>query len=352
MSIKIKDVSKSFGEYKVLDNINLEVNSGELVALLGASGCGKTTLLRIIAGLENPDKGNIIFFDEDKTKQDVRNRKVGFVFQHYALFRHMTVSENIAFGLTVKPRSSRPSKKEIKEKVNSLLSLIQLEWAEDRYPNQLSGGQRQRVALARALAIEPKILLLDEPFGALDAKVRKELRKWVKKLHDEIHITSIFVTHDQDEALELSNRIVIMHKGKIEQIGTPVEVYENPATPFVYDFLGSSNKFNFKKIRSTLTNECDEQMIPNNDDNIVAFARPHEVQILKYNWPDIGSYIIKNINEIGSIAKVELKDKSSDHMVDVEITREEFIKLQLSINDSVSIRIRNMKIFNDYPIKD
>ncbi|MBA4193941.1 MAG: sulfate ABC transporter ATP-binding protein [Hydrogenophaga sp.] len=238
MSIAIQNISKHFGSFHALDNIGLDIGSGELLALLGPSGCGKTTLLRIIAGLETADTGNILFSGEDATDKHVRERGVGFVFQHYALFRHMTVADNVAFGLRVKPRRERPSEKQIQAKVHELLSLVQLDWLADRYPSQLSGGQRQRIALARALAVEPQVLLLDEPFGALDAQVRKELRRWLRRLHDELHVTSIFVTHDQEEALEVADRVVLMNHGRIEQVGTPREVWEHPATPFVASFLG------------------------------------------------------------------------------------------------------------------
>ncbi len=238
MSIEIHDVTKRFGSFQALDNIHLDIESGELLALLGPSGCGKTTLLRIIAGLETADHGSIRFAGEDATDKHVRDRQVGFVFQHYALFRHMTVADNVAFGLRVKPRGQRPSEAQIRAKVHDLLSLVQLDWLADRYPSQLSGGQRQRIALARALAVEPKVLLLDEPFGALDAKVRKELRRWLRRLHDELHVTSIFVTHDQEEALEVADRVVLMNHGRIEQVGTPRAVWEHPATPFVASFLG------------------------------------------------------------------------------------------------------------------
>ncbi len=244
MSIEIRNVKKNFGDFSALNDVTLDVPSGELVALLGPSGCGKTTLLRIIAGLEAPDAGSIHFHGKDTTERDVRERQVGFVFQHYALFRHMTVFENVAFGLRVRPKETRPSDAEIKRRVHELLELVQLDWLAGRYPPQLSGGQRQRIALARALAVEPKVLLLDEPFGALDAKVRKELRRWLRRLHDELHITSVFVTHDQEEALEVADRIVVMNKGKVEQIGTPQEVYDKPATAYVYNFLGHVNQFN------------------------------------------------------------------------------------------------------------
>src|SRR6185369_4767239 len=224
MSIEIENVSKQFGSFNALKDISLSIPSGELVALLGPSGSGKTTLLRIIAGLESADAGRILFNGQDTTDSHVRERQVGFVFQHYALFRHLSVFENIAFGLRVRPRATRPSKAEISDKVMELLRLVQLEGMAKRYPAQLSGGQRQRIALARALAVEPQVLLLDEPFGALDAQVRAELRRWLRKLHDEIHVTSVFVTHDQEEALEVADRIVVMNKGKIEQSGTPDQV--------------------------------------------------------------------------------------------------------------------------------
>ncbi|MFM9878783.1 MAG: sulfate/molybdate ABC transporter ATP-binding protein [Burkholderiaceae bacterium] len=243
MSIEIRNISKQFGDFHALRDVSLDIDSGELVALLGPSGCGKTTLLRIIAGLETADQGSILFSGADTTDVHVRERQVGFVFQHYALFRHMTVFENVAFGLRVKPKKQRPSESQIKQKVHDLLSLVQLDWLADRFPSQLSGGQRQRIALARALAVEPKVLLLDEPFGALDAKVRKELRRWLRRLHDELNVTSIFVTHDQEEALEVADRVVLMNQGQIEQIGSPQDVWDRPASPFVYGFLGDVNLF-------------------------------------------------------------------------------------------------------------
>ena len=218
MSIEIRNIHKEFGNFQALGDVSLDIHSGELIALLGPSGCGKTTLLRIIAGLESADSGTILFSGEDTTHVHVRDRQVGFVFQHYALFRHMTVFENVAFGLRVKPRHLRPSEAQIQQKVHDLLNLVQLDWLSDRYPSQLSGGQRQRIALARALAVEPKVLLLDEPFGALDAKVRKELRRWLRHLHDDLNVTTIFVTHDQEEALEVADRVVVMYKGQVEQI--------------------------------------------------------------------------------------------------------------------------------------
>jgi len=238
--IEVKNILKKFGAFAALDGVDLKVDSGELLALLGPSGSGKTTLLRIIAGLDWPDAGEVLFDGESALAHGANERQVGFVFQHYALFRHMTVFENVAFGLRVQPRTVRKSEASIRARVKELLDLVQLDWLSNRYPSQLSGGQRQRIALARALAIEPRILLLDEPFGALDAKVRKELRQWLRSLHSEIHVTSIFVTHDQEEALEVANRVVVMDKGRIEQIGTPGEVYDHPATAFVHGFIGES----------------------------------------------------------------------------------------------------------------
>src|SRR5687768_813551 len=243
MSIEVRNLSKRFGTFAALRDVSLTVATGELVALLGPSGSGKTTLLRVIAGLESADAGVVLFDGDDATKRSATDREVGFVFQHYALFRHMTVFDNVAFGLRVRPKTIRPSHDEISHRVMTLLKLVHLDKFYDRYPSQLSGGQRQRVALARSLAVEPKLLLLDEPFGALDSKVRKELRRWLRRLHDDMHITSIFVTHDQEEAMEVSDRVVVMNHGKIEQVGTPEEVYHQPSNGFVYDFLGNYNEF-------------------------------------------------------------------------------------------------------------
>lgn len=241
MDVSIRNLTKEFRGVQVLRGLNLDIREGELIALLGPSGSGKTTLLRLIAGLETPTSGTIHFGDEDASYKSVQERHIGFVFQHYALFRHMTVFDNIAFGLRVCPRKERPGRERITQKVRELLSLVQLDGLEGRYPTQLSGGQRQRVALARALAIDPNLLLLDEPFGALDAQVRKDLRRWLRELHDKTHHTTVFVTHDQEEALELADRVVIIHDGQIAQVGTPDEVYNEPATPFVYGFLGAVN---------------------------------------------------------------------------------------------------------------
>jgi sulfate transport system ATP-binding protein len=238
MSIRVENLSKNFGRQTAVQNASLEVGTGKLIALLGPSGSGKTTLLRLIAGLEFPDAGRVYFHGDEVTQKSAYDRRAGFVFQHYALFQHLSVFDNIAFGLEVRPRATRPSKAEIRERVHCLLQLVQLETYGNRFPSQLSGGQRQRIALARALAIEPRVLLLDEPFGALDAKVRKELRAWLRRFHNETHITSLFVTHDQEEAFEVADEVVILHNGSIQQIGTPTRVQQAPANPFVQEFLG------------------------------------------------------------------------------------------------------------------
>ncbi|MBG0847705.1 sulfate ABC transporter ATP-binding protein [Pseudomonas chengduensis] len=303
MSIEIRNVSKNFNAFKALNEINLNIQSGELVALLGPSGCGKTTLLRIIAGLETPDSGTIEFHGEDVSNHDVRDRNVGFVFQHYALFRHMTVFDNVAFGLRMKPKGQRPSEEVIKRKVHELLDLVQLDWLGDRYPEQLSGGQRQRIALARALAVEPRVLLLDEPFGALDAKVRKELRRWLARLHEDVHLTSVFVTHDQEEAMEVADRIVVMNKGVIEQIGTPSEVYENPASDFVYHFLGDANR-----------------LYVGNDHHVL--FRPHEVDLSSEPSPEHKAGEVRDIRLLGAITRITLKVEGQDELIEAEVAKD------------------------------
>lgn len=283
MGLQAQNITKTFGSFKALSGINLDIQRGEFVALLGPSGSGKTTLLRILAGLESQDTGHVLFNDEDMTGRKLRDRRVGFVFQHYALFKHMTVSENISFGLRVRPTSERPNKTVIKSRVDELLHLVQLERLGDRYPSQLSGGQRQRVALARALAIEPSVLLLDEPFGALDAKVRKELRRWLRRLHENMQLTSIFVTHDQEEALELADKVVIMNHGHIEQIGSPEDVYHKPQTSFVYGFLGGANRVPCEieggVIRIGKTTILAPQVAAQKDGPGMAYVRPEEISI-------------------------------------------------------------------------
>jgi len=319
MSIEVRNLNKRFGQTIVCDSLNLDIPAGELVALLGPSGSGKTTLLRIIAGLEVPDTGTVLFHGEDATNTDVRERQVGFVFQHYALFAHMTIFENVAFGLRVRPKATRPSDKEIKAKVTELLKLVQLDWIADRYPHQLSGGQRQRIALARALAVEPKVLLLDEPFGALDAKVRKELRRWLRRLHDEMHVTSVFVTHDQEEAMEVADRIVVMNHGRIEQDGPPDEVYDHPATPFVLQFLGDVNLFHGRFDRAGAGGSD------------VGYVRPHELQIL--GAPQDGSIAVtlSQALTVGPNTRLEFKRLDDASYVDVEVPRSEYTALRASI---------------------
>ncbi len=295
MSVEVKNVTKKFGSFTALDKVSLKVESGELVALLGPSGSGKTTLLRIIAGLEFPEPGesHVLFYGEDVTVIPASERKAGFAFQHYALFQHLSVFENIAFGLRVRPRATRPSEADIRVRVEKLLSLIQLEPMAKRFPTQLSGGQRQRVALARSLSVEPKVLLLYEPFGALDAKVRKELRRWLRQLHDEIHITTLFVTHDQEEALEVADRVAILRDGQVEQIGTPEEIYDNPASPFVYDFLGNVNLFSGRLRDGSMLIGETEFVLPEKTGEVetsaIAFVRPHDIRVSReQNGPGVG----------------------------------------------------------------
>ena len=319
MSIEVRKLRKAFGSTVVCDDLTLDIPSGELVALLGPSGSGKTTLLRIIAGLERPDAGEVRFHGEDATSTDVRERQVGFVFQHYALFAHMTIFENVAFGLRVRPKATRPSPQQIKAKVTELLKLVQLDWIADRYPHQLSGGQRQRIALARALAVEPKVLLLDEPFGALDAKVRKDLRRWLRRLHDEMHITSVFVTHDQEEAMEVADRVVVMNHGRIEQQGTPDEVYDHPATPFVLQFLGDVNLFHgrFGHTPGAAAEEAE-----------VCYVRPHELQVL--DAPQDGSLpvTLAQALTVGPHTRLEFKRLDDGGYVDVEMPRADYQRLR------------------------
>ena len=316
MSIEVRNLNKRFGATVVCDNLNLDIPAGELVALLGPSGSGKTTLLRIIAGLEVPDSGSVLFHGEDATDADVRERKVGFVFQHYALFGHMTIFENVAFGLRVRPRAVRPSEGTIRAKVSELLKLVQLDWIADRYPHQLSGGQRQRIALARALAVEPKVLLLDEPFGALDAKVRKELRRWLRRLHDEMHVTSVFVTHDQEEAMEVADRIVVMNHGRIEQDGSPDQVYDHPATPFVLQFLGDVNLFHGRLGQAP------------GKDGEVSFVRPHELDIVAAAEPGSIEATLVQALTVGPNTRLEFKRADDQAFVDVEMSRLDWLALR------------------------
>ena len=340
MSIELRDVSKTFGSFQALGGVNLTVQTGELVALLGPSGSGKTTLLRIIAGLEFASQGSILFEGEDASQRDARSRQVGFVFQHYALFRHLSIFENVAFGLRVRPRRTRPTKAEIKGRVLELLKLVQLEGLAERYPSQLSGGQRQRVALARALAVEPSVLLLDEPFGALDARVRQELRTWLRHLHDDLHITSVFVTHDQEEALEVADRVVVMNHGRIEQIGTPDEVYEHPANPFVMNFLGSVNVFHGRVHNG-------EAHVGPPPAEPVSYVRPHELDITRESGSESGvEAVVRYIHAVGPTVRLEL-DQGNGAALDAELTRERFQELGLKTGETVFATPRRLQVFTD-----
>lgn len=323
MSISIQSINKTFGNYKALEDVSLEVPNGSLTALLGPSGSGKTTLLRIVAGLEFADDGpgKILFHGENVVDVPAGKRGVGFVFQHYALFRHMTVADNIAFGLTVLPRSKRLSKSEIRDRVHELLGLVKLDGLDKRRPHELSGGQRQRVALARALAIRPKVLLLDEPFGALDAKVRKDLRRWLRIFHDEIGLTTLFVTHDQEEALELADQVVVMRNSRIEQVGPPQEIYDHPRSPFVYEFLGNVNKVT-------------------ESDSTQRYIRPHEIEVAfaaEFEPTTDKLARIQHLFSAGPIATLSVRLEDGQ-FVDVELSRKQLDDLGLSVGDEVAIR--------------
>lgn len=351
MSIDIQGLYKCFGNFVALDGIDLVIPDGQLVALLGPSGCGKTTLLRIIAGLETADRGQVLFNGEDIIRRHVQERQVGFVFQHYALFQHMSVFENVAFGLRVRPRARRPSNEQIRDKVHALLELVQLSWVANRYPNQLSGGQRQRIALARALAVEPQVLLLDEPFGALDTKVRKELRRWLRRLHDDLHITSVFVTHDQEEALEVADQIVVMNRGHIEQIGSPQDVYDAPATSFVYQFLGHINLFHSRvhagwarvgELRFQVPEYGHAEHAP-----AMAYVRPHDIDVLRE--PEDGDTTISarviRVSSLGSLVRLELAQSLGGEITEVEMTRERYAADPLQTGDLVFVKPRQLRVF-------
>jgi sulfate transport system ATP-binding protein len=350
-NIELSHVSKTFGGYRALSDVSLRVRLGELVALLGPSGSGKTTLLRIIAGLETADSqsGPIRFHNHDVAQIRVGQRGVGFVFQHYALFRHMTVFDNVAFGLRVRPRRLRPPAAEIRDRVRHLLKLVQLEQLEARYPAQLSGGQRQRVALTRALAIEPKVLLLDEPFGALDAKVRQSLRRWLRKLHDEIHVTSVFVTHDQEEALEVADRIVVMNRGRIEQEGTPTEVFRQPANAFVMDFLGHVNLFrgrveDGKAVFGPLVLDCPEGSKANGR-AAKLLVRPHDLEIhTRPNGRPTLSARVSRVLTAGPQVKIELLGGGGEP-IHVEMAHERFQDLHLETGSEVYLSPRDARVF-------
>ena len=358
MSIEIRNIHKQFGDFHALRDVSLDIVSGELVALLGPSGCGKTTLLRIIAGLETADTGTIAFSGEDTTHVHVRERQVGFVFQHYALFRHMTVFENVAFGLRMKPRNQRPTDSVIQQKVHDLLNLVQLDWLADRYPSQLSGGQRQRIALARALAVEPKVLLLDEPFGALDAKVRKELRRWLRRLHDDLHVTSIFVTHDQEEALEVADRVVLMNSGRVEQIGSPQEVWDHPASPFVYGFLGDVNLFHGRAHEGEMLIGGDNAVSLDSpehqhvqDRKAFAYVRPHDIEVKRYQTGDTGIKAkLTRAIVVGPVARLEFEpvdhhDFAKDTVIEAQLSSHLFAEQQYKEGETLVLTPRKARIF-------
>ncbi len=356
MAIEVRNINKRFGNFVALDNVSLDFPTGKLAALLGPSGCGKTTLLRIIAGLEQADGGRVILDGRDASARHVRERQVGFVFQHYALFKHMSVFENIAFGLRVKPRKDRPTEQQIRDKVHRLLELVQLDWLADRYPPQLSGGQRQRIALARALAVEPRVLLLDEPFGALDAKVRKELRRWLRRLHDELHVTSIFVTHDQEEALEVADQVVLMNKGRVEQIGTPAEVYNHPASPFVYGFLGNVNLFQGRLHEGILDASGVALDAPDHagvrDGQGIGFVRPHELEIERFSEGGDGiAARLKRAHAIGPLAQLELERSDNRQMIEAVISSDRYASLKLQEGDALLVRPRRLRVFVEQPVE-
>ncbi len=349
MSIALRGIGKQFGEFAAVKNIDLDVPTGALIALLGPSGCGKTTLLRIIAGLETPDEGQVLFDGRDATSWRIRDRNVGFVFQHYALFRHMSVSENVAFGLKVKRRRERPPAAEIRKKVRALLDLVQLGWAGERYPAQLSGGQRQRVALARALAVGPDVLLLDEPFGALDSQVRHELRRWLRRLHDELHFTSIFVTHDQQEAIEVADTIVVLNRGRIEQCGVPSEVYDVPTSAFVHRFLGQVNELpvrvrDGRAFLGPIDISAAAELRAGGAGNI-ALIRPHEIEIgsATQGWPAT----VVAVRVIGPIVRLELcaEGQPANEPLEAEISRERYESERFKVGQKVGLRFRRWQVY-------
>ncbi|MEP6915968.1 MAG: sulfate ABC transporter ATP-binding protein [Acidobacteriota bacterium] len=350
MGIEVRGLTKAFGSFVALKDVSLRVASGELVALLGPSGSGKTTLLRIIAGLEEADSGSVLLEGEDATARNARERGVGFVFQHYALFRHMTVFENVAFGLRVRPRARRPDVGEIKTRVRRLLELVQLDFMADRRPSELSGGQRQRVALARALAVEPKVLLLDEPFGALDAKVRMELRQWLRRLHDDIHLTSVFVTHDQEEALELADRVAVMNHGVIVQEGTPDDVVERPATPFVISFLGTVNVFHgrVEAGRGVFGPLAVDYPVHTDDAprNATAYTKPHEFDVSRSETGGGLWTILEESAVAGAMVKLELAVPDGPS-IRAELGRDQFERLGIEPGDRVYVTPRKVRVFVD-----
>lgn len=358
MSIQIQQLNKHFGAYHALQNINLTVPTGKLTSLLGPSGCGKTTLLRIIAGLENADDGKILFDDQDMTHTHVRDRKVGFMFQHYALFRHMNVFDNVAFGLTVLPKKERPAKAQIQAKVKELLQLVQLDHLAKSYPHQLSGGQRQRIALARSLAVSPKLLLLDEPFGALDAKVRKELRTWLREIHHELNITSILVTHDQEEALEISDEIVVMNHGKIEQIGNAQSLYQAPENAFVTEFLGETDAFEgFIENNAWHYRDFAWSLAPKKwqQQHAIAYIRPHEWQIIHPNAQENAMLQgkIHSVHVSGALTHVLLSDVGNPKQtVHLSLASGEAAQWDLGVGNILPLSPKQLYVFGSNALLD
>jgi sulfate transport system ATP-binding protein len=348
MNIQIRDINKNFGSFRALDRVNLDVGSGELIALLGPSGSGKTTLLRVIAGLELPDHGRILFGEQDIALHPIRERRVGFVFQHYALFKHMTVFDNVAFGLRVRERKERPPENEIRRKVLELIELVQLSGLESRYPTQLSGGQRQRVALARALAIDPRVLLLDEPFGALDAKVRKDLRRWLRELHNKTGYTTIFVTHDQEEALELADRVVIMNHGSIEQVGTVDQVYEHPATPFVFDFLGGTNvieaELHERRVLQGATEiaKLADSIHPNGAVDV--YVRPGDLRVAEPHHAGV-DVVLTSVQRTGPIVRASAQLTDSDALLSVELPHLHHDVPRFRVGERLRLRLVQFSIY-------
>jgi len=347
VSIEVKGVSKRFGDFNALNAVDLTVEPGELLALLGPSGSGKTTLLRIIAGLEFADAGQILLNGQDTSRTPVGQRRVGFVFQHYALFRHMSVFENVAFGLRVRPRAERPTESKIRESVLRYLDMVQIADLADRSPSQISGGQRQRVALARALAIEPQMLLLDEPFGALDAKVRKDLRRWLRHLHEETGVTTIFVTHDQDEALELADRVAVMNNAVIEQVGTPDDVFRKPATPFVAGFIGDTNTVPclVRNGQVMIWGRVFHVSRDAADGDATGYVRPHEVEILTAESKGAVPATVRHVVTTGSVARVTVSAAGAAETIEAQVSLEEEGHLNLSTGSRVFVRPRSVRIF-------
>jgi sulfate transport system ATP-binding protein len=344
MEVRVQNIRKEFGRFPALNDVSLDIRSGELIALLGPSGSGKTTLLRLIAGLESPTEGTVYFGNEDASRKTVQERNIGFVFQHYALFRHMTVLDNVSFGLTIRPAGRRPPRADIRKRALELLDLVQLSGLEKRYPAQLSGGQRQRVALARAMAVEPNVLLLDEPFGALDAQVRKELRRWLREIHDRTGHTTVFVTHDQDEALELADRVVVMSKGKIEQIGTPDEIYDTPNSPFVFGFIGQSNILPVRVENGQLWLEDRSIGVsaPGEADGPAQlYFRPHDIELLDGGGCIAG--IVVQTRRVAGTRHVELDIGAAKTKAEIELPPEK----ATSDRSRLAFRPTRWKLFRD-----